>query len=231
MFNKTIPFLTIKLVQFQCVRCSSVFNVETALSEVNIRNTVAKLKNMTPIKMRSVEPTKKAAVLIPVCMIEGKLSLLYTLRTLQIRSHRGQVSFPGGKQDVGESLEETALRETKEELGIGDENVRIWGSGNLMVARDVYILPVVGQINIHMDDNYPGINREEVEEVFTVPIEVLCDPRKAGFTQFKNQISLPVYFGGKRKIWGITAVITHMFLRSFLPSNFYKSPIKYVQPI
>lgn len=67
-----------------------------------------------------------------------------------MKSHRGQVSFPGGMQDLNDkSLEKTALRETREELGLPEEDVVVWGCGNNIVTRgDTCVLPVIGNITL-----------------------------------------------------------------------------------
>lgn len=126
---------------------SSVFAPEHLLSEENIIKTMARFVAAQPIRMQPNEPPKKAAVLIPLCVVDDKVALLYTLRAANLKTHRGQVSFPGGMQDVKDkSLISTALRETKEELGIPEKEIFVWGSGNMIVSRsDMCVLPVVGK--------------------------------------------------------------------------------------
>lgn len=214
-------------------RCSSLYSVENVFNEENIKRTVAKFSKMKPIRLQPHQPARKAAVLIPLCVVDQQVSLLYTLRASHLKSHRGQVSFPGGMQDnQDKSLEATALRETHEELGIEQDNVEIWGSGNLIVTRgETCVLPVIGRIKEDLVMDQLRVNHHEVDEVFAVSLEDLCDPENLGYTQFKNMYSAPVFKGGPRRIWGLTAFITNAFLRSLLPIRAYSHKIKYVPPI
>ncbi|RPI99685.1 MAG: CoA pyrophosphatase, partial [Candidatus Aminicenantes bacterium] len=75
-----------------------------------------------------VEDTcRKAGVLVLLYVKDGRLCVLLTRRTERVLHHRGQISFPGGEQHPGESLEATALRETIEEMGLDLGAVRILG--------------------------------------------------------------------------------------------------------
>lgn len=213
-------------------RCLSAFAPETIFNEENIKKTVAKFAKMQPIKQQAKVPTKNAAVLVPLCVIDGRVSLLYTLRAANLKSHKGQVSFPGGMEDAGDkNAEETAVRETEEELGIDRDRIDVWGKGSVIVSRSVTsVLPVIGALNIRSLREL-RVNPHEVKEVFTVPLEVLCDPRYIKHTQFRTNYSLPVFIGGKRKIWGLTAIITHLFLRALLSRDSYDNTIKYIPPL
>ncbi|CAH1116119.1 unnamed protein product [Phaedon cochleariae] len=214
-------------------RCFSFYTAENVFSEENMKRTMAKFASIKPVRIHTHQPAKKAAVLIPLCEVEEKVSLLYTLRASHLKSHRGQVSFPGGMQDVSDrSLEDTALRETKEELGIDPEQIEIWGSGNLIVTKgQTCVMPVIGRIKQDLRLEDLDINPMEVEEVFTIPLEDLCNPAYIGYTQFRNSWSLPVFMGGKRRIWGLTALMTNMCLSSLLPQKAYSHRIKHSQPV
>nr|XP_023021705.1 nucleoside diphosphate-linked moiety X motif 8 [Leptinotarsa decemlineata] len=214
-------------------RNSSLYSAENVFSEENMKRTIAKFASMKPVRMNTNQPAKKAAVLIPLCEVNEKVSVLYTLRAAHLKSHRGQVSFPGGMQDVSDkTLEDTALRETKEELGISSDQIEIWGSGKLIVTkRETCVMPVIGRIRGNLDIKELKINPMEVEEVFTVPLEDLCNPAFLGYTQFRNSASLPVFLGGKRRIWGLTALMTNMCLCSLLPPKAYSQRIKYITPV
>lgn len=165
---------------------------------------------------------KLASVLVPLCVINDEVCLLYTLRSSKLTSHRGQVSFPGGKRDENESVFDTALRETEEEIGFPRELVDIWTELNPVQGRDknMVITPVVGQL-LNFDPQMLTINSDEVEEVFSVSMSMFCDPNNHAHFMFKN-LPLPVNGCGKHRVWGITGMITHLFLSTFLPNDLYK---------
>lgn len=177
---------------------------------------------------------KRAAVLIPLCIVDNELALLYTLRRADLKRHRGQVSFPGGVEDASDkSLEETALRETEEELGIHRDSVKVWGSGSIVVGHEFCVLPVIGYLGeIKVRDLKP--NPDEVDTAFSISLSHLCALDNFRYTQFRVEKDkgyiLPVYINSQFRVWGITALITHVFLTSLLP-NFYKGRLEYIRPI
>ena len=156
---------------------------------------------------------KCAAVLVPLVYDKQEWYLLYTRRTERVDSHKGQVSFPGGACDEGETTpEQTALRETEEEVGIPPGRVRVLGRLNPMITITRFrVTPVVGVIP------WPLVFRvenAEVARVFTIPLGWLADSRN------RWEFPLP---GRKRAIiayhpfdgellWGATARMTVDFL-------------------
>jgi len=112
-------------------------------------------------------------------------------------------------------LQETALRETWEELKIPREKVDVWTTGNLVNKIDVNVMPVLGYIGEVVPEELE-INPDEVEEAFVVSLQKLCDPELCRFTHISN-FTLPSYLGGKYRIWGFTGLITHMALLSLVP--------------
>jgi 8-oxo-dGTP pyrophosphatase MutT (NUDIX family) len=117
-----------------------------------------------------------AAVLIPLAWYEDKWHLVFTRRTEAVEHHKGQVSFPGGACDDGETTPEaTALREAEEEIGLRSADVRLLGRLNEMVTITRYrVTPVVGV----MPWPYPLRPAEgEVARVFTIPLLWLADRR------------------------------------------------------
>ncbi|XP_059048732.1 nudix hydrolase 3 isoform X2 [Achroia grisella] len=130
-------------------------------------------------------------------------------------------SYFGGKLDNNETVYEAAVRETEEEIGINCSEIDIWGKMPQVQGREgaILITPVVGLIK-DFDVKKLHRNPDEVEEIFTVPISDLCDRNSHGNFEFNN-FFLPVYLHKKHKIWGITGLITHMFLQSLLPEKLY----------
>lgn len=166
----------------------------------------------------------------PLCTYKGDLGFLYTLRSTKVSSNQGQVSFPGGMHDENDpSLIDTALRETWEELRIPQKDVDVWTNTDLFIRKDVSVMPVLGYIG-EIDPEKLKINTHEVEEAFVLTLKNLCEPSLCRFTQFRNNFTLPTYLGGKHRIWGLTAAITHMIMNS-LVSDCYTHKIKYLQPI
>ena len=154
-----------------------------------------------------------AAVLVPLLQMAGAWHLLYTRRTEWVESHKGQVSFPGGACDTGETAaESTALREAQEEVGIDPSQVRILGRlTDLVTITSFRVTPVVGLID------WPAVFRlgeNEVERVFTIPLEWLADTRNRWeFPLAGRNGTVIAYhpFDGEL-LWGATARMTVNFL-------------------
>jgi 8-oxo-dGTP pyrophosphatase MutT (NUDIX family) len=151
----------------------------------------------------------RAAVLIPLFKKNGEYHVLLTRRTDKVGTHKGQISFPGGKRDEGEDLLSTALREAKEEMGIEEKDVRILGELDDMctISSDFCIAPFVGLIPYP----YPfRINRHEIEEIIEVPLSIFLDE-----TKFREEVrsrngelvSIYFYQHDEHTIWGATARI------------------------
>lgn len=155
------------------------------------------------------ETLRPAAVLVPIVMRAGSLSLLLTRRTEALRQHAGQVSFPGGAIDCDDGDAITAaLRETWEETGIARSFVEPIGYLDRLDTISAFsITPVVAVVSEGFTIRpEPG----EVAEVFEVPLEYVLYPGRMQ--------SIPVVWRGKtrrvdefhfenRRVWGATASI------------------------
>ena len=151
--------------------------------------------------------TTAAAVLIPMIAHAPELTVLFTQRTQHLRSHSGQVSFPGGRAEPGDaSAEFTALREAQEEIGLALERVEILGRLPEYHTRTGFrVTPVIGLVQPPLELTP---DPREVESVFEVPLSFLLDPanrqrrtrelqgRSVGFYVFEYQGHM---------IWGATA--------------------------
>jgi 8-oxo-dGTP pyrophosphatase MutT (NUDIX family) len=157
---------------------------------------------------------KAAAVLIPLVWQDEEWHLLYTRRTDTVESHKGQVSFPGGAADEGETTpEQTALREAEEEIGLDPGDVRVLGRlTNLITITCFRVTPVIGVVR------WPVVFRvgeHEVARIFTIPLEWLANPaNRWEFTRPGTTRSLIAYhpYDGEL-LWGATARMTVDFLK------------------
>lgn len=124
-----------------------------------------------------------SAVLVPILEINDKYHFLFEKRANNIRQG-GEVSFPGGEYDQkkDQGLRHTALRETSEELGISIEKIKIIGKvGTLVAPMGVTIDAFVGLIAIKGLEEL-SIDKNEVEKVFTVPIEQFLKQKPEEYT-------------------------------------------------
>lgn len=150
-----------------------------------------------------------AAVLVPVVAHPDALSVLFTQRTSNLRSHAGQVSFPGGRVEPGDpGAEFTALRETAEEIGLAPERVEVLARLPDYHTRTGYrVSPVVGLVQPPLE-LLP--DPREVDHIFEVPLAFLLDPRnrQRRTRQFEGRsVGFYVFEYGERTIWGATAGI------------------------
>jgi 8-oxo-dGTP pyrophosphatase MutT (NUDIX family) len=151
---------------------------------------------------------RPAAVLIPITN-RSEPGVILTQRPSWLRSHAGQVAFPGGKIDLDDANEiAAALREAEEELAIPQNQVRVIGTADVYYSGSGYrITPVVGLIPPDLDlIPNPG----EVEDYFEVPLSFLLDPtnlaKRSGIWQGNERHYYDMQWQDRR-IWGVTAGI------------------------
>tara|TARA_A100001015_G_scaffold116170_1_gene128958 strand:- start:741 stop:1340 length:600 start_codon:yes stop_codon:yes gene_type:complete len=163
------------------------------------------------------DPTKykKAGVLI--LLIKDKddeeYKILFTKRSEQLKTHSGEVSFPGGKWEEGDSnLYQTALRESNEEINLDIENVTKLGPLNFLLSRHkIEVNPFVGYLNQLQD--FKG--NFEIDEIFTVPISFLMNEENIEYKEFNRKdlkVYIPSWVYNGNRIWGLTAMIAADFL-------------------
>ncbi len=148
-----------------------------------------------------------AAVLVPIVAHPAELTVLFTQRTSQLRSHSGQVSFPGGRAEPEDASPElTALREAEEEIGLPAERVEIVARLPDYLTRTGFrVTPVVGLLTPPLE---LAPDPREVEEVFEVPLAFLLDARNhlRETRELRGEtVGYYVIQYGKRRIWGATA--------------------------
>lgn len=158
-----------------------------------------------------IENFKPAAVLIALTE-RARPGMLLLHRPSSMRAHPGQVAFPGGRMDPGETPVEAALREADEELGIDPGCVRLIGTGDLYRTGSGYeITPVLGIVPADIEIRP---NPAEVAKWFEAPVDFVLDPAnqmaKSLIWEGKPREYVEILWEGHR-IWGVTgAIITNL---------------------
>lgn len=160
-----------------------------------------------------------AAVLVPVINRADGLRLLFTQRTPHLDAHAGQISFPGGRVEATDaSRDETALRETEEEVGLPRSAVTLLGRlPDYAIPSGFRITPVVGWIE-------PPLTLKpdpfEVADIFEAPLEHFLDAANYQRREFhfrgRHRHYLAVPYEG-RYIWGATAGMLYTLCRMLAP--------------
>lgn len=191
------------------------------------------MRNHTPGLMDS---HRSYAVLVPLVERKGELCLLYEVRSSTLRRQPGEVCFPGGRMEPGETPEECALRETWEELAIPQSRVKLLGRLDFIAHRANFLMqPVLGVVDSGaLETMRPS--PAEVGEVFFVPVshllehppmeytynlvptpaadfpyEVIGIPRNYAWREGSENV--PVYPWEGHAIWGLTGRITRNLIR------------------
>lgn len=168
---------------------------------------------------------RHAAVFIPLCNTKGRASVLFTLRTDKVSTHKGEVSFPGGHIELNETASDAAVRETIEEIGgwFSDKLVVLGETGPVWSRAGTCVHPVIGYVKEDLGDmSQLTISESEVSSVFTIPVEDLLSAQSYKMTNFSPwgmQFSWPEWHSGPAKIWGMTSYILYAALmRVVVPS-------------
>lgn len=179
----------------------------------------------------------QAAVLIPLVQVEGEWHILFEVRSFNMRTQPGDISFPGGKIDPSDASPlAAALRETEEELGVDPNTVTVIQELSPYIASPTFVIyPFVAVID--NTEIIPDYNKDEVEEVFTIPVDwllnyepemhlVSLNHKPAPDFPFEKIINGADYQWGTRAIeewfydyeqytiWGLTARILKFFLET-----------------
>ncbi|MDZ5473994.1 CoA pyrophosphatase [Bacillus sp. 31A1R] len=200
---------------------------------MEIGNIVSKINTRAP-KILGSEGFTKFSVLVPLVEINQEPHILFEVRSLKLRRQPGEICFPGGRLDKSDRDEQhTAVRETSEELGIKEQSIRDILPLDYMVSPfGTIIYPYIGVIE---KEHSIIPNKDEVEEIFTIPLSVLKTMKPdVHFINFKiepnqgfpyelisggedynwqtRQMEEYFYYYEDRVIWGLTAKILKHFL-------------------
>lgn len=136
-----------------------------------------RLLNYAPRQLALDYP--EAGILVPVTDNARHPEMIFTLRSSNLKTHRGQVAYPGGKRDPeDESLMATALRETHEEIGLPPDQVQVIAPlSQVMSLHRILVTPYVGVVPA---DHPLEPNPHEIESVFRVPISFFWRTEESG---------------------------------------------------
>jgi 8-oxo-dGTP pyrophosphatase MutT (NUDIX family) len=165
---------------------------------------------------------RAAAVLVPLLPRPDGLHVLFTERSKELRTHSGQVSFPGGSIDpTDESVVHAALREAREEVGLREDHVEILGRlDDCPTSVTEYVIsPVVGVVDplaFTAAGRYPWEpSPAEIAQLHELPLDAFCDPSNLRIEQrIARGVPQAIYWYTVQGtvVWGATARILHQLL-------------------
>lgn len=162
--------------------------------------------------VRHYEPAhddfRNSSVLVPLVAWKSELEILLTLRTQDI-NHGGQLSFPGGGKEGDETIFETALRESQEEIGLHKDGVNIVGTlTSLYVGHsDNMVTPVVAFLN---EEQKFTPNPNEVDEIISIPLDQLMEEKNLVYEEWVlrgTPYRVPFWNIHRVPLWGATAMM------------------------
>ncbi len=188
-------------------------------------------QHKTPFPM---DPHSYYAVMVPIIKEKENLSLLFELRSHELQVQPGEVCFPGGRKEEGESTEECAIRETCEELCIKPSQLKVIGPLDYMIAYSGFTLyPYLGVIDMEAIKSR-SFNHHEVHDTFLVPFDFFLNTEPLNYSYTAEPVipkefpyhligekenynwriatsEIPIYTYDNHVIWGLTArIVKHL---------------------
>jgi 8-oxo-dGTP pyrophosphatase MutT (NUDIX family) len=210
-------------MQNQLDKIIEIFSKQVELIGINAHSKMApKLGKNLYRNMIPPPDARKSAVLIPLILESNQLKILFTERSRELKSHSGQISFPGGRVDNSETYLQTALRETNEEIGIPTNEISIIGElTELFVSpSNSLIKPFIGfmKSNAHFK-----LSLDEVENILKIPFNFFLDDsniKSDYWDLFGGKVLVPYWeIGAKVPLWGATAMILMELIQTYRANN------------
>lgn len=170
-----------------------------------------RLAAATPRKLQ-IDGFRRASVLVPLLYGPDGVEVLFTVRAARLKSHAGEIAFPGGRLDPGETHVEAALRETEEEVGLSVTPDQVLGRLSDHPSPAGYVAtPYVAQVPWPQELT---LNPGEVDAVFTVPLAELLaiEPQTRVAELARYRRLLYAYPWGEYLIWGFTGNVVRDLL-------------------
>ena len=195
---------------FRIIDHNPWLNLDTsALSSLEVVTQAVAAFQPDQVLRQPLENVRPSAVLVGLFESSNGVEAILTRRSQNLTNHRGEISFPGGRLDAGESVLQAALRETQEEIGLSPEDVEVVGELNSMatVVSNSHIVPIVGRYRTR--PKLHAVN-DEVDRVFSVPLSELV--RTDTYSQEHwifddREFQINFFYLDDETIWGATARI------------------------
>ena len=195
---------------FRIIDHNPWLNLDTsALSSLEVVTQAVAAFQPDQVLRQPLENVRPSAVLVGLFESSNGVEAILTRRSQNLTNHRGEISFPGGRLDAGESVLQAALRETQEEIGLSPEDVEVVGELNSMatVVSNSHIVPIVGRYRT--PPKLHAVNGE-VDRVFSVPLSELV--RTDTYSQEHwifddREFQINFFYLDDETIWGATARI------------------------
>lgn len=174
-----------------------------------LTNFEKKLSLIKP-KKNNLNSLKQASVIVPYFLINNSLLLVLLKRSNFVRYHKGEISFPGGMNEkTDKNLQDTALREFEEELGISRTTVSLMGRLDDVITKTKFLVtPFVGRMK---SKHIYSINTHEVDEILEIPIDDLINENVGNKNQDLQNFTKEDFFWKKHRIFGATLKILLQF--------------------
>ena len=179
----------------------------SALDDLSLITGSVERSRPDPESQRPPANANPSAVLVPLFAASDGPRVLLTRRSEALTSHKGQIAFPGGRLEVGETSLQAALRETREEIGVDASSARVIGelSAHRTISSSSHIIPHV--VQLEAEPREFAMN-SEVERVFSVSLRELTRPDTYAQEHWvfpDREVVVPMFYLDDETIWGATA--------------------------